>query len=54
MCKHLLWVRGENTAEVKRNVNCDLYEKKGKCMESCEDKRLYDSDPTWDSFKKDP
>ncbi|XP_036388835.1 hepatocyte growth factor-like protein [Megalops cyprinoides] len=27
-CKHLPWVRDENNAEVKRNVNCDLYEKK--------------------------
>uniref|UniRef100_A0A8C9T127 Macrophage stimulating 1 n=1 Tax=Scleropages formosus TaxID=113540 RepID=A0A8C9T127_SCLFO len=27
-CKQLPWVRDEDTAEVKRNVNCDLYEKK--------------------------
>ncbi|KAG9327988.1 hypothetical protein JZ751_017008, partial [Albula glossodonta] len=27
-CKQLPWVRDENTADVKRNVNCDLYEKK--------------------------
>ena len=32
-CKHLPWVGDGNNAEVKRNVNCDLYEKKGKaCM----------------------
>lgn len=28
-CKHLPWVGDQNNAEVKRNVNCDLYEKKG-------------------------
>uniref|UniRef100_A0A8C6P3Y9 Macrophage stimulating 1 n=1 Tax=Nothobranchius furzeri TaxID=105023 RepID=A0A8C6P3Y9_NOTFU len=28
-CKHLPWVADGNNAEVKRNVNCDLYEKKG-------------------------
>uniref|UniRef100_A0A8C6P418 Macrophage stimulating 1 n=1 Tax=Nothobranchius furzeri TaxID=105023 RepID=A0A8C6P418_NOTFU len=27
-CKHLPWVADGNNAEVKRNVNCDLYEKK--------------------------
>ncbi|KAG8007719.1 Hepatocyte growth factor-like protein [Nibea albiflora] len=27
-CKHLPWVGDGNNAEVKRNVNCDLYEKK--------------------------
>lgn len=29
-CKHLPWVGDGTNAEVKRNVNCDLYEKKGK------------------------
>lgn len=29
-CKHLPWVGDGSNAEVKRNVNCDLYEKKGK------------------------
>lgn len=29
-CKHLPWVGDRRNAEVKRNVNCDLYEKKGK------------------------
>lgn len=29
-CKHLPWVGDGDNAEVKRNVNCDLYEKKGK------------------------
>lgn len=28
-CKHLPWVGDGSNAEVKRNVNCDLYEKKG-------------------------
>ncbi|TNM88767.1 hypothetical protein fugu_005021 [Takifugu bimaculatus] len=28
-CKHLPWVGNRSNAEVKRNVNCDLYEKKG-------------------------
>uniref|UniRef100_A0A8C7XYQ0 Macrophage stimulating 1 n=1 Tax=Oryzias sinensis TaxID=183150 RepID=A0A8C7XYQ0_9TELE len=27
-CKHLPWVADRRNAEVKRNVNCDLYEKK--------------------------
>ncbi|TNN83969.1 Hepatocyte growth factor-like protein [Liparis tanakae] len=27
-CKHLPWVGDGSNAEVKRNVNCDLYEKK--------------------------
>uniref|UniRef100_A0A674PQJ0 Macrophage stimulating 1 n=1 Tax=Takifugu rubripes TaxID=31033 RepID=A0A674PQJ0_TAKRU len=27
-CKHLPWVGNRSNAEVKRNVNCDLYEKK--------------------------
>ncbi|MEQ2164636.1 hypothetical protein GOODEAATRI_008631 [Goodea atripinnis] len=30
MCKHLPWEADGSNAEVKRNVNCDLYEKKGK------------------------
>lgn len=28
-CKQLPWVGDGDNAEVKRNVNCDLYEKKG-------------------------
>lgn len=31
-CKHLPWVGDGSNAEVKRNVNCDLYEKKGKAQ----------------------
>uniref|UniRef100_A0A7N6AU40 Macrophage stimulating 1 n=1 Tax=Anabas testudineus TaxID=64144 RepID=A0A7N6AU40_ANATE len=33
-CKHLPWVGDGSNAEVKRNVNCDLYEKKGKWIPS--------------------
>lgn len=29
ICKHLPWVDDGDNAEVKRNVNCDLYEMKG-------------------------
>lgn len=37
-CKHLPWVGDGSNAEVKRNVNCDLYEKKGKtcCRDQCD------------------
>lgn len=40
-CKHLPWVGDGSNAEVKRNVNCDLYEKKGKTrVWRCTDQRV--------------